>query len=138
MIHTTKNILPVLTRAMRGTTLPAALLFLGLISAPPSNAEPLGRLFFTPEQRMQFENAHTSSIAAKQGSPSALIINGIVQKRGGPRTVWVNGKARDEGYSGDRTPESLTLTVPGKTNPVRAKVGQKILLDQPATAAEKK
>jgi hypothetical protein len=123
--------------------------------APPAQAEGLGRLFFTPEQRVQFEQARarkaggdTGSAAQKEvvtpekpenieaggeesGSASVLTVNGIVQKRGGARTVWVNGVAQNADSSNERAPESLAVTVPGKTQPARVKVGQQLLLESP-------
>ena len=60
-----------------------------------------------------------------------VTVNGIVQKDGGARTVWINGVAQSAGNSGERTPTAQTVTVPGKPHPVKLKVGQKILLDQP-------
>lgn len=110
----------------------------GFAVSPLTNATEFGRLFFTPEQRKQLDYAYAGTTAGGQESSSVLVINGIVQKQGGPRTVWINGVARNAERSGDSTPESQTITVPGKTFPVKAKVGQKILLDQPAPADEKK
>ena len=96
-------------------------------------AEPLGRLFFTPEQRAQLEynqqrNDNTSANAR------SLTVNGIVQKHGGARTVWINGKAQPAGKGDERAPESLPVAVPGQAQPVRLKVGQRVLVN-PATAS---
>lgn len=123
--------------------------------APPAQADSLGRLFFTPEQRVQFEQARArkasgdaGSAAQKEyvapkkpenieaaeeetGASSVLTVNGIVQKRGGGRTVWINGVAQNADGSGERAPESLAVTVPGKMQPVRVKVGQQLLLESP-------
>lgn len=122
----------------------AAILF-----APPALAEGLGRLFFTPEQRAQLEQKRTLNMAAGASSPSAkeqesaeaagekdsassvLTVNGIVQKRGGARTVWINGVAQRADSSAERTPESVTVAIPGKAQPVRIKVGQQLLLETP-------
>lgn len=120
-----------------------------ILIAAPAQADGLGRLFFTPEQRAQLEQrrsqnfaAEASSAAPKEqesaeageeegGAPSVLTVNGIVQKRGGARTVWINGVAQNADKSGERAPESLTVAVPGKAQPVRVKVGQKLLLETP-------
>lgn len=125
------------------------------LMAPPAQAGSLGRLFFTPEQRAQFEQARArkasrdagntapqEDTAPKQpenigaaeeetGAASVLTVNGIVQKRGGARTVWVNGVAQNADSSGERAPESLTVTVQGKAQPVKIKVGQHLLLESP-------
>lgn len=132
--------------------------------APPAQADGLGRLFFTPEQREQFDQmrarkvSHDAGKAAPQedaapkppenigaaeeetGASSVLTVNGIVQKRGGARTVWVNGVAQNADSSGERAPESLTVTVQGKARPVKIKVGQHLLLEsspQPKPAERK-
>lgn len=115
-----------------------------IITESVAQADTLGRLFFTPEQRSQLEKlgARNVSRAAKMGSTlerkskqpgaekiySVLTINGIVQKHGGPRTVWVNGVAQNADSSRERAPESHVVTLPGKKQPVRIKVGQKLLL----------
>ena len=112
---------------------PAALLCLGLIAAPLTHAEPLGRLFFTPEQRAQLE--YSKSQSSDPGDSSrVLTVNGIVQKHGGERTVWINGTPQIAGKSNERAPESVPVFVPGQSQPINAKVGQKIFIN-PAPAA---
>ena len=103
-----------------------------LVFAPAAQADSLGRLFFTPEQRAQLEYNRTHNAAAEEGNTtSVLMVNGIIQKHGGSRTAWVNGKAQNAGSSDDQHPESLPVSVPGKPQPVKVKVGQKLLLDNP-------
>ena len=104
---------------------------LGLTLSALSHGERLGRLFFTPEQRIQLDRAYSISNEGKPNS-SVLVINGIVQKNDGARTVWINGVARDAGSSNRKTPESLPVTVPGQAKPVKVKVGQKVSIN-PAT-----
>lgn len=103
-----------------------------LFSCPAASAEALGRLFFTPEQRLQLDYAYARNATADGGSSAVLTVNGIVQKDGGARTVWVNGVSQNANNNGERSPTAQTVNVPGKTQPVKLKVGQKILLDQPA------
>lgn len=45
----------------------------------------LGRLFFTPAQRAQRDGQHL---------PTTVKVNGMVQRDGGVRTVWINGIAQ--------------------------------------------
>jgi len=98
-----------------------------------AQAGSLGRLFFTPEQRAQLEQNRTRSATAEDGSSSSVLtVNGIVQKKGGARTVWINGVAQSAGNSDESSPESLPVSVPGQSHPVKVKVGQKLTLDQPA------
>ena len=112
-----------------------ALTTLLLTVAIVTNAEPLGRLFFTPEQRAQMEYSKLQS--NDSGSSSrALTVNGIVQKHGGKRTAWINGVPQQAGNSDERAPDSLPVAVPGLSKPVKVKVGQKVLIN-PASDSEK-
>ena len=96
-----------------------------------SSAAELGRLFFTPQQRLQLDQGvSTSGVAAS--NRGYIMVNGVVQKQGGNRMVWINGQRQAAGLSNDKTPASVPLNVPGKSQPVKAKVGQRILLDTPA------
>lgn len=112
--------------------------FLMLVAAclllPASvQAEGLGRLFFTPEQRAQLDQhrLQNTSSSSSDGS-SVLTVNGIVQKHGGGRTVWINGVPHAAGKSDDDHPATVPVTIPGKSDPVKVKVGQKLLLEEPA------
>ncbi len=100
----------------------------------PAQASGLGRLFFTPQQRAQLEQERTRNATTVAGSPpvSVLTVNGIVQKYGGVRTVWINDVAQSAGNSDERSPAALPVSVPGKPHPVKMKVGQKLILEQPA------
>ena len=116
------------------------ILLLALFTARSTQAGSLGRLFFTPEQRTQLEHEHTRTATAATrnataedgSSSSVLTVNGIVQKKGGGRTVWINGVAQSAGNSDEHSPEALPVSVPGQSHPVKLKVGQKLILDQPA------
>lgn len=107
-----------------------------LASLIPSGAQAasLGRLFFTPEQRTQLDRAYARQAAGTNDS-SVLMVNGIVQKQGGGRTVWVNGVAQNAGRSDERNPDAIPVAVPGKQKPVKIKVGQRLLLGAPAQQA---
>lgn len=99
---------------------------------PAAQASELGRLFYTPQQRQQLEYLDAHSSEVEGGGRGYLIVNGVVQKQGGNRTVWVNGVPQTAGRGNDQTPASVSVAVPGKKQPVPAKVGQKILLEPPA------
>lgn len=108
-------------------------LLLALSIASSTQASGLGRLFFTPEQRAQLEHERARNATAEDGSSSSVLtINGIVQRHGGARTVWINGVAQNAGNSDERSPEALPVSVSGQLHPVKVKVGQKLILDQPA------
>ena len=107
------------------------LLFLGLIATPLTNAGELGRLFFTPEQRAQLEYGRQQGDDSPSSTRS-LTVNGIVQKHGGERTVWINGVPQIAGKSDERAPESVPVAIPGQAQPVRLKVGEKVLINPQA------
>lgn len=101
----------------------------GLITATTgTDAAELGRLFFTPEQRMQLESGQPQGDGTP-GSSHSLTVNGIVQKKGGQRTVWINGVPQPAGKSDEDSPESVPVAVPGQSQPVKVKVGQKVLIN---------
>ena len=126
----------ILLKAKRVSLSHSGVLFLfsalfSAISVPAAQAGQLGRLFFTPEQRSKLDYAHARNAAADGDTSAILTVNGIVQKNGGARTVWVNGVAQSNDH-GERNTSSQSVSIPGKSRPVKLKVGDKILLDQPA------
>lgn len=69
----------------------------------PSLAEPIepGRLFYTPAQRAQLENARARNVTqiggqhkrgAPDGAPAPLRFDGMVTRSDGKTTRWVDGK----------------------------------------------
>ena len=109
------------------SALKIGLIAIGLTIPMFTGAEELGRLFFTPEQRAQLDYGYAQD-AGSNNNDHTLILNGIVQKHGGKRTVWINGVPQQAGSSNDKTPESQSVKVPGKANTVKLKVGQRVLL----------
>ena len=92
------------------------LLLLLLVAPSICNAQELGRLFFTPEQREALDARRKARVPDK---PAAAIVvspttrvDGFVKRSGGPSTVWVNGEALPEG-SGDapRIAPSMSVSV---------------------------
>jgi hypothetical protein len=106
-----------------------------LLAIPTASADTLGRLFFTPAQRQQLDDRNARHATSQDNTASYVTVDGIVQKQGGARTVWVNGVAQSTGNTGDRTPTAQTVTIPGKSRSVKLKVGEKIMFDQPAATA---
>lgn len=116
-----------------------ALTLLALL--PPAHAGELGRLFNTPAQRLQLEvhgGGISNSSDSKAEKRNYIAVDGMVQRNGGNRTVWINGAPQAAGHSNNRTPASVPVTVPGKTNPVQLKVGQRLMLDTPAPDTEER
>ena len=133
------NPIPTLTLPLKGRelfqyplTVKISLLTALLIITTPSGADELGRLFFTPEQRTQLDYSYVRE-ASPENNDRALTLNGIVQKRGGKRTVWINGVARQAGQSDERSPESLPVPIPGQSKSIKMKVGQKVLITPTAS-----
>lgn len=99
-------------------------------------AEPLGRLFFTPEQRQRLDAGkklqEEAAIAAppRQG-PATVTLNGVVVRSDGQSTVWVNGKPTTDKTSRDITavptndPAAAKITVPGSAT-TKLRVGQRL------------
>jgi len=117
---------------MNTTLLRTSLTGLLLMAAAGAGAEELGRLFFTPEQRTRLESGQQQDDHAP-GNTRSLTVNGIVQKHGGQRTIWINGMPQPAGKGDERTPESVAVAVPGQSQPVRAKVGQRIVINPAAS-----
>jgi hypothetical protein len=104
-------------------SLAAWLLGLGLALAAGSTAlaaDPLGRLFFTPEQRNRLEQRRQSNVddvvaaqtaSADNDEPVASYLNvqGQVVRSNGEHTVFINGVA----YTGRDAPKGTRL-VPGR------------------------
>jgi hypothetical protein len=105
------------------------------ISATTAPAADFGRLFFTPQQRAQLDSEYARTASA-EGDSGVVMVNGVVQRKGGDRTVWVNGVPRAAGKSDERNPASVSVSVPGKRNPVKMKVGQRLLLEPPDTSRD--
>lgn len=110
-----------------------------MLSAFPCGAageEALGRLFFTPEQRIQLEQLKSKPKGETEVIISdRILVNGIIQRNGGSRVVWINGvpqsQKADNGILVERdvTPDSVPIKIPGTDSSVRLKVGQSIDLD---------
>lgn len=121
---------------MNSPTHLACLLLLSLTAQ--AQADELGRLFFTPDERRQLERqqAHQARHAGND-DPSAITVNGVIRRSDGNRIVWINGKAQHIAPS--RDPDKVPVTVPGKSKPVEVKVGQRLLLNNsspPGTAKD--
>jgi hypothetical protein len=67
--------------------------------APAAQAQELGRLFFTPEQRSSLDARRKARVPDK---PAAVVaapitrLDGYVKRSAGPSTVWINGESLTE------------------------------------------
>jgi hypothetical protein len=68
-----------------------------LVAGQALAAEPLGRLFFTPERRAALERQRQLNIQEDQAlEGSTVSLNGVVVRSSGRNTVWVNQQAQPE------------------------------------------
>lgn len=68
---------------------PTLLLFVLSLATPPLAAQPVGRLFHTPEERAQLD---TAKYHQPESNSTAIHYQGLVQRSQGPTTRWINGK----------------------------------------------
>jgi hypothetical protein len=132
---------------MKTTRILAAALLGLLVGTGGARAQqPLGRLFFTPEERARLDASRKEALAnaarpkaaspaeGQRPAPSArvLTLDGIVQRSDGETTVWVNGKPVSPRGSGPAVaPGSIAadtagLMLPESGRRVRLKVGQSV------------
>lgn len=113
-------------------------LMLPLVS---SAAEPLGRLFFTPQQRATLDNARGQNIKidveVEPETPTPLEIisvNGMIKRSDGQSTVWINNRPLNEKHapsgikiiSRSTDDARVTLQLPQSSRNVDLKVGQNL------------
>lgn len=113
-------------------------LLLVCISPCLTQAEVLGRLFHTPEQRALLDLARKSTPLNAVGEPAAptastvqegLSVSGIVSRSDGKRSTWVNGRLEHDGANiGKQDRTQVWVKLPG--GEVKLKVGQSL---DPAT-----
>jgi len=94
-----------------------------LVAVPtrPLQAQEMGRLFFTPQQREAFDARRKARVPDRPAealveSPTARL-DGRVERSGGRSTVWVNGTAVPEG-----TETNGVRVVPRKNSPGTASI----------------
>lgn len=101
----------------------AALLALALAASLPARAaEPLGRLFFTPEQRAALDARRKARVPDKPGAATLTSpvtrVDGYVKRSHGPSTVWMNGESLGEGAA------DAPRIEPGRAGDVSVSVGE--------------
>lgn len=81
---------------------PILLVIMSLLPASRAfGADELGRLFLTPQQRLDLERRRASNVpavaaAAAVTTESLITINGHVRRSGGNSTTWINGQAQND------------------------------------------
>lgn len=112
--------------------LAAILLALALVES--AGAEPLGRLFFTPERRAALERQRQFNIHEAQTLEGAtLSLDGVVVRSSGKRTVWINSRAQHDTAAPTGVAVDLSRREPGRAilsageeAPAPLKVGESI------------
>lgn len=61
-----------------------------------ADAEPLGRLFFSPEERAVLDQMRQNSFRGDPTSTGQITLNGIVRRSSGKSTVWINRMPQNE------------------------------------------
>jgi hypothetical protein len=103
--------------------------------APAAQAQELGRLFFTAEQRASLDARRKARIPDK---PAAVVVaapvtrlNGYVKRSAGPSTVWINGESTMESApeapridAGRAAEGAVSIIVGEGGNRVRLKPGE--------------
>jgi hypothetical protein len=105
-----------------------------MLASPAAQSTELGRLFFTPSERAQLERQHVLSADEPGNDSRSLIVNGMIQRDGGKRIIWINGEQQPASPADARTPASVPVILPGQTESVKVKVGQRLMLDSPEVA----
>nr|VFK59482.1 MAG: hypothetical protein BECKUNK1418G_GA0071005_100732 [Candidatus Kentron sp. UNK] len=110
--------------------------------AARADAPLLGRLFFSEEERRQFDRVREeakkrehSATEKKQGSGTkSFHINGIIMRSDGPDAFWINGapvSKNDASRKGihviEQPDNTLKIGFPCGANDVRVKPGQEVI-----------
>ena len=107
-----------------------------LIAAPAAQAQELGRLFFTPDQRANLDQRRKARVPDKPAAAAVVAspvtrVDGFVQRSAGPSTVWINGESVTESApeapridSGRNASGSVSINVGESGKRVRLKPGE--------------
>jgi hypothetical protein len=91
-----------------------------LLCCSPVQAEALGKLFFTPEERAALDRERLNGgLPASQASDApveSVTLNGHIKRSGGKSTVWINGKSQNEYPNGYKSDASKQVKVTEKKN----------------------
>jgi len=93
----------------------------GLLWAAGAQAQELGRLFFTPEQRAALDERRRARVpdkpAAAPVTESPITrVDGAVRRSGGKSTVWVNGETIPEGAQPGGAQVAPKASAPGRVS----------------------
>lgn len=119
-------------KRIAGTSIRIALVAAGIALAGATNtdAQELGRLFFTPEQRAALDARRKARVPDKPDAAPVTVlpitrIDGAVRREGGKSTVWVDGQMIPEDAQADsarvtpRSPNPGRVSIPAGENTQR-------------------
>ncbi len=94
----------------------ARLIFLLMIAFLPGHAvcagaEPLGRLFFSPDERAMLDRMRQKNSGSAASAAAQITLNGIVRRSSGKTTAWINQVPQNE----NETPQGIAVQQ-GKTS----------------------
>lgn len=112
----------------------AGLLCLPVLSAAQPDHSGLQRLFYTVEQRQLLDQPPAAPTAARQTeprtqaatAPTAIQIHGIVQKKHGTRTVWMNQRKIKLLPNAALEPHQVEVQLQPQQPAITIKVGQQL------------
>ena len=99
-----------------------------------AEAEPFGRLFFTPERRAALDYQRQFNVhQARVMEGTTLTVNGVIRRSSGKSTVWVNGIPHDDNLlTSDVRPRidpddpSKVVLTTSQEPPVSLRVGESV------------
>ena len=118
---------------MKRIALPLLLLILG-----SARGEEMGRLFYSPEQRLMLDNARRQKVKIEEKSeeqvPEIVSLDGVVKRNDGHTTVWLNNRAvSNQGTAGGvsihpqgTASDPVLFTIPQADRAVSMRVGQNL------------
>ena len=71
-----------------------------------AGAEPLGRLFFSAEERAMLEQMRQKSSSSAAAPIEQVTINGLVRRSSGKTTIWINRVPQHE----SENPQGISIT----------------------------
>jgi hypothetical protein len=95
---------------------------LGAAIATAAEAQQLGRLFLTPQERQELDRKRAvSGVATAAPQEEAVTVNGVVRRSSGKTTTWINGVPHDDAH---RPSPTGRIALESGTTTVGVKVGQ--------------
>lgn len=102
----------------------SALLACASFAPPAVAAEELGRLFLTPQQRMDLDRRRAANIQeAMVVQESSVTVEGRVSRSSGKSTTWINRVPQHDSYT-STDPAQVTISTGEGESEVTLKVGQ--------------